>query len=214
MSTVHKYHEGVRKDILPLLPDNVSRVLEIGCGTGNTLAWLKNCKQCTWIAGVEISSGASTQARAKLDAVYEGNVEFLELPVEADSLDLILCLDVLEHTIDPWDVVRRLHKLIKPGGALIISLPNIRNHKILFPLLFKGEWDYTDAGILDKTHLRFFVRDTAIRLVESTGLKVDMVAATGLERRSRKSEIAISLLPEWIKSFLVYQYLIRGVKGI
>lgn len=206
-----QYYEYTRKEILPLLPDNPSKVLEIGCGSGNTLVWLKSIKHCSWIGGVEISPEAVTIAGEKLDAVFPVNVEQNHLPVEESSLDLILCLDVLEHMVDPWNVVRRLHKLLKPGGALIVSIPNIRNHKVLFPLLFKGKWDYSDAGLLDKSHLRFFVRDTAIQLVASSGLKVDMVASTGLGR-SRRSRAINAILPSLIKSLFEKQYLIRGIR--
>jgi len=209
-----EYYAGIRKDILPLLPDKLNRVLEIGCGTGGTLKWLKDRYGCEWVGGVELYPDAAKQARNKLDVVYEGNIERMDLPIGPSTLDLILCLDVLEHLVDPWRVTSFLQKLLKPGGALIISVPNIRNRDILFPLLFKGKWDYTEAGVLDKTHLRFFVRRTAIELVESSGLTVDKVGATGLERKTKKSRIFISLLPDYIKSFLVLQYLIRGIKTI
>ena len=68
---------------------------------------------------------------------------------------MILCLDVLEHTIDPWGLVANLYNLLKKDGAIIISLPNVRNRKVIFPLLFKGQWTYENSGLLDKTHLRF-----------------------------------------------------------
>jgi len=207
----NQYYEYTRKEIAPLLPDNPSKVLEIGCGAGNTLVWLKNLKHCTWIAGVEISPEAVEVARERLDAVYPVNIEQNSIPIQESTLDLILCLDVLEHMIDPWEVVRRLHKLLKPGGALIVSIPNVRNKEVLFPLLFKGTWEYTDAGFLDKTHLRFFVRDTAIQLVESSGLKVDRTISTGLGR-SRKSQIMNALLPSLITTLFEKQYLIRGVR--
>ena len=207
----NQYYEYTRKEILPLLPDNPSKVLEIGCGAGNTLVWLKNLKHCTWIGGVEISPEAVEIARERLDAVYPVNIEQNSLPIQESTLDLILCLDVLEHMIDPWEVVRRLRKLLKPGGALIVSIPNIRNHKVLFPLLFKGKWNYADAGILDKTHLRFFVRDTAIHLVGASGLHVDTISSTGLGR-SRRSKAINAMLPSLIKSLFEKQYLIRGIR--
>ena len=206
-----QYFEYTRKEILPLLPDKPSKVLEIGCGAGNTLVWLKNLKHCTWIGGVEISPEAVEIARGRLDAVYPVNIEQNNLSIQESTMDLILCLDVLEHMVDPWEVVKRLYKLLKPGGALIVSIPNVRNQKVLFPLLFKERWDYTDAGFLDRTHLRFFVRETAIRLVESAGLKVDMVSSTGLGR-SRRSRVMNSLLPSFVKSIFEKQYLIRGIR--
>jgi SAM-dependent methyltransferase len=212
MRETSEYYESVRADILPLLPERLDRVLEVGCGTGNTLQWLRKHRKCEWLGGVERYPDAAAQAREKADVVYEGDIEHLDLPVPKASLDLILCLDVLEHLIDPWRVTSRLRELIRPGGALIISVPNIRNRDIIFPLLFKGKWDYTPAGILDRTHLRFFVRETAIELMESAGLKVDKIHETGLERKTKKSRMVISLLPEGIRSFLVLQYLIRGIK--
>ena len=212
MRETGEYYDSVRADILPLLPERLIRVLEIGCGTGNTLQWLRKHRGCEWLGGVERYPDAAAQARKKADVVYEGDIEQLELPVPKASLDLILCLDVLEHLIDPWRVTSRLRELIRPGGALIISVPNIRNRDIIFPLLFKGKWDYAAAGVLDRTHLRFFVRETAIDLVESSGLKVDRIHETGLERKTKKSRMFISLLPEGIRSFLVLQYLIRGIK--
>lgn len=210
----NEYYATVRSNVFALLPEKVNRVLEIGCGTGNTLKWLKDNRGSEWVGGVELNHEAAAEARHKLDALYEGNIEQLDLAIQPSSLDLILCLDVLEHLVDPWKLAARLQKLLKPGGALIISVPNIRNRLVLFPLLFKGKWDYAEAGILDRTHLRFFVRETAIQLVESAGLQVDMVGATGLERKTKKSRIFLSLLPESIRSFLVLQYLIRGTKPV
>jgi 2-polyprenyl-3-methyl-5-hydroxy-6-metoxy-1,4-benzoquinol methylase len=206
-----KYFEYTRNEILPLLPDKISKVLEIGCGTGNTLEWLKAQKQCDWAGGVELHPDAVARAREKLDAVYVGNIEQLDLPIDQGSLDLILCLDVLEHLLDPWTVVRRLQKLLKPGGVFIASIPNVRHHSVLSPLLFKQKWEYTEAGILDRSHLRFFVKKSAVQLIESSGLKVDMLLATGLGR-SRKSQFVNSLIPSVIKSLFEKQYLIRGIR--
>ncbi len=205
------YYEYTRSEIQPLLPETVSRTLEIGCGAGRTLAWLKSVRQCAWLGGVELNREAAELARRGLDAVYEGNIERMELPIEPGSLDLILCLDVLEHLADPWTVVQRLQKLLKPGGALIASIPNVRYRRVVFPLLFQGKWEYVDEGVLDRTHLRFFVRDTAVHLLESAGLTVDMVATTGLGK-SRRSRMINSILPRGIKALFEKQYLLRGIR--
>ena len=192
-------------------PKILPECLEIGCGSGNTLVWLKGLKHCAWVGGVEMMPDAAARAREKLDEVYPVNVEQNTIPIPERSLDLILCLDVLEHMVDPWAVVCRLHKLLKPGGALIASIPNVRNQAVLFPLLFQGKWNYAEAGILDKSHLRFFVRETAIELVASSGLKVDMVLSTGLGR-SKRTRIVNSMLPSLVKSIFEKQYLIRGIR--
>jgi len=211
LEPVETYFTYTRKEITPLIPQKVDRVLEIGCGAGMTLSWIKVHKGCTWTCGVEISPAAAEQAGKILDEVYVGNIESMVLPIEKSSLDLILCLDVLEHTIDPWQVMKKLHQFLKPNGFIIVSLPNIRNKEVIFPLLFKGKWEYQEAGILDRTHLRFFVRESAIQLVKSAGFDVDMVLTTGLGS-SRKSQCINGLLPDFIRSFFVYQYLVRGIK--
>lgn len=206
-----EYFSYTRNEILPLLPDEVAKVLEVGCGVGNTLEWIKSIRNCTWTAGVEISPHIARQAQLRLDAVYVGDIESMDLPVAKGSIDLVLCLDVLEHLVDPWKTIFKLQELLKPGGVLIASIPNVRYHAVLLPLLFKQKWEYTDAGVLDRTHLRFFVKETALRLITSSGLLVDMITSTGLGK-SRKSQIMNSMIPSFFKSLFEKQYLIRGIK--
>lgn len=165
------YYAFVRKDIMPLLPENSGRVLEIGCGGGGTLAWLKEAGRANWVAGIELSAEAAAIARPRVDALYEGDVDQHLSQFEPGSLDLILCLDVLEHLVDPWVTLKQLKILLQPGGHIIVSLPNIRHYSVLLPLLFSGRWKYSDAGIMDRTHLRFFSHDTAIELLQNAGLK-------------------------------------------
>ncbi len=164
------YHDIARTVTVPLLPVPCARVLEIGCGTGATLAHLRSLGHAGWAAGVETSAEAGRLAAARLDAFWAEDVERWAPPIEPGSLDAVLCLDVLEHLVDPWVVVRRLSPLLRPGGALIASLPNLRHYKVSLPLLLRGEFRYDPAGgILDSTHLRFFVEATARELVAAGG---------------------------------------------
>ena len=199
------YYDCVRTDIAQILPDRISRMLEIGCGSGNTSAWIKSKAGC-WAAGVELFPDVGREAEQKLDRVLIGDIQTIALPFKAGSFDLILCLDVLEHLGDPWAVVEKLTALLSPDGCIIASLPNLRYFSVAVPLLFKGRFDYAPSGLLDKTHLRFFVRDTAMNLMESAGLHVDRIVKN-VSRRSR----AIYPLVGPFKEVLVFQYLMRAV---
>ncbi len=168
------YHSAERRDVAPFLKPQ-SRVLEVGCGTGATLRYLRQQGLCSWAGGVEFVPAAAEQARQVADRVWQGDVESLDLDIAAGSLDAVLCLDVLEHLVDPWQTAARLATLLAPGGVLVASLPNIRNHRILADLIFRGVWEYRDNGILDRTHLRFFTRRSAVALVAGAGLTVERV---------------------------------------
>jgi 2-polyprenyl-3-methyl-5-hydroxy-6-metoxy-1,4-benzoquinol methylase len=169
------YFSHARREILPHLPSKIEKCLDIGCGNGTTSAFVRHLHpEVTWAGGVELFPDAAENARSVLDQVWCGDLEAtsFETAIAPASLDVILCLDVLEHLVDPWTVVKRLSPLLKTDGRLIISIPNIRNWKFIRKLFFNGDFHYRDAGLLDRTHLRFFVRDTAIELAEAGGLKV------------------------------------------
>jgi SAM-dependent methyltransferase len=203
-----QYFRQVRSEILPLLPATLSRIVEIGCGEGFTLDHLKATGRCQWTCGIELFPDAARLARQRVDEVYQGNVEQMHLPIDPASVDAILCLDVLEHLIDPWSVIRKLHPLLKPGGILIASIPNVRHLRIVLPLLVKGRWEYTPSGLLDKTHLRFFTKRSAIALMECSGLRIDAVAATGVT--SLKARLLNALTFSLARPWLEIQFLLRA----
>src|SRR5262249_41242587 len=102
-----------------------------------------------------------------------GNIETMsdaELP--SARFDLILALDVLEHLINPWSAMRRIHGLLKPDGALVVRIPNVSHCSVSLALL-RGRWDYAESGLMDRTHLRFFTEAGAKALVTSSGLVLD-----------------------------------------
>ena len=204
-----QYYSHVRSEILPLLPEHCERVLEIGCGSGETLLWLKTQKpDCQWLAGVELFAQSGSLGAPRLDWFCAGNIETLELDIAPASLDLILCLDVLEHLVDPWKTVGKLHHLLKPQGHIIASIPNIRYYSASLGLVLKGNWDYQKEGILDSTHLRFFTKKTATALMQSSGLSIDMVIGKGLEK-GRKARWLNLLTLGIFRPFFEFQYLIR-----
>jgi 2-polyprenyl-3-methyl-5-hydroxy-6-metoxy-1,4-benzoquinol methylase len=144
-----------------------------------------------------------------VDELREADIEAMTLPWEPGSIDVILCLDVLEHLRDPWSVADKLRTLLKPGGALIASVPNARHCKVIVPLVLRGRWDYMPAGLLDRTHLRFFTRATARELLAGAGLHVTDVRAVGMPRFSRWWWLDRATLT-MLRQFFAMQYLLRG----
>lgn len=189
------YFSRARTEIEPLLSKEKGlpfRALEIGCSEGHTLEWLKRAGYCSWVAGVEPYSELHASV-GSIDQFYKLDIE-KELPnISPASIDLILFLDVLEHLVNPWETIRRLDSLLKPGGKLIISVPNIRNYHVIFDLAFRGKFNYSESGILDRTHLRFFTRSTAIELAESAGATVTKVMGTETDRWQKRVLTAIGL---------------------
>jgi len=146
------------------------RVLEVGCATGYISKKLKE-NACT-VVGVEIDLESVKFAKKYCDNVIVGNVELLdEIPYEQKFFDVILFGDVLEHTVDPLMVLKRLKRYLKDDGYIVVSVPNVANYMIRLKLLL-GKFEYQECGILDESHLRFFTFKTAKRLITDAGFHV------------------------------------------
>jgi len=202
------YFAFARTEVFPLLPARMDRVLEIGCGTGATLGALRAAGRCSRTMGIELVEAAAHEAERHVDEVRVGDIEAADLIPERGSFDAILCLDVLEHLVDPWRAVRRLGDALRPGGVLVASIPNVRNIRVVGPLVLFGTWKYTDQGQLDRTHLRFFTRASAIELVGCGGLAVDRVETVIGRRGKWINRLTLGAF----RRFFDFQYLVRGVK--
>lgn len=203
------YFSRARTEIEPLLPRpgvSTLHVLEIGCSEGHTLEWLKNSGRAVWAAGVEPYAELRA-APGAVDRFFKLDIEKSLPDLQPASVDLVLCLDVLEHLVDPWEALRRLDTFLKPGGMWIISVPNIRNYRILCDLAFKGRFNYADDGILDRTHLRFFTRSSAIQLAQTTGAKVQQILIPGAQRWQKRLLTGLGL-----GDLLAKQLILQAIK--
>ncbi len=168
------YFGRPRYEIARFLPKRAERVLEIGCGRGQTLKWLKESGVAGETFGMELMAPQGAVAREVVDHLLVGDAEkTLETHYQPAQFDLVLCLDVLEHMLDPWAFVSRVEALLKPGGLLICSVPNVRHYSVVMSLLFGGRWQYSEEGILDQTHLRFFTRSSLSELAGRGGLSLE-----------------------------------------
>ncbi len=144
-------------------------VLDIGCNAGHIAKRLKE-NGCS-VVGVEIDKEAGKKACNVCNGVIFGNVEELVFDFEKESFDVILFGDVLEHLLNPLEVLIKLKTFLKKDGVVVASLPNVANWKIRLNLLI-GKFDYAEVGIMDKTHLIFFTRKNARKLIEDAGFEI------------------------------------------
>lgn len=174
---VGAYYKNIRLEIAQCVKPGTSNLLDVGCGAGYLGEYLKTSGLAKYIVGVELNIDASNEASKRIDKVLTVDLNKIDLSdlfegKDKSSFDCIICADVLEHLISPLEVLLSLVTLLKPGGRVIISLPNVRHWSVLLPLIFKGEWEYLEAGIMDQTHLRFFTKKSAISLAKNSRLKV------------------------------------------
>lgn len=148
-----------------------AEVLDVGCWNGTLGRVL--VRECNAIVdGIERDATQADLARA---AGYR-RVDVADLDrgvpaADGRSYDFLLFGDVLEHLVQPERVLDALVPRLKPGGRALLSLPNIGFAANRLTHLL-GRWDYKDYGILDRTHLRFFTRDSMVALAEGSGLRV------------------------------------------
>lgn len=204
----NSYFSAARSEILELAPKWSETVLEIGCGTGETLNLLQKKNLCRRTVGIELFSEAAESAKMRVDEVFNWDIEKRENFDTFGKFDLILMLDVLEHLVDPWSVLEKVQeKLLKPNGKMIISIPNVRHISSLLPLLMKGDFTYKERGILDKTHLRFFTRKSSTKLVEEAGLTIEKMKRTSLDvslNSGKLNAITCGIFSDFLTSQFIY----------
>jgi 2-polyprenyl-3-methyl-5-hydroxy-6-metoxy-1,4-benzoquinol methylase len=157
-------------------------VLDVGCGQGFMAS--KLAAQQNRVVGIDVltrpeKEEAFTQYISA--DLSEGLGEATRV-LGSKKFDKILLMDVLEHLVKPEKLLQDCHNLLKPAGQVLVSVPNVANLTVRLALAF-GRFDYHERGILDRTHVRFFTRQTARRMLEDNGLEVirDVMTVIPLE---------------------------------
>jgi 2-polyprenyl-3-methyl-5-hydroxy-6-metoxy-1,4-benzoquinol methylase len=147
------------------------RVLDVGCATG-ALAKVLTARGCV-VCGIEPDERAAEVAKQHVSELVVGRLEEIDLEASFGSggFEAIVVADVLEHMEDPVEALRRLRDLLAPDGCVIASIPNVAHGAVRLALL-DGRFEYTDVGLLDRTHLRFFTRVTVEQLLADAGFDI------------------------------------------
>jgi len=164
------YHDLLRRENLELILLTAKSLLDLGCGAGNLGKALK-LKQSCLVHGIELSRDAVKIAEKNLDRVWCDNLNRFDPLFLKQKYDTLIFADILEHLINPWDVLKKFCRVLADNGSVIVSLPNVA-HPWIIKNLQKDLFRYEPAGILDITHLRFFTQTSIFQMFYSAGLKI------------------------------------------
>ena len=143
-------------------------ILDVGCAKGNLFHMLP--KENINYTGIEPFKEDYLDAKNYGIRVIHANAEDGIAKVEK-NFDVVVFADVLEHLTNPEKILLQTKSILTKTGHVIISVPNIAHFSTRLLLLF-GRWNYTDRGILDRTHLKFFTRRSLIQLMENYGYEI------------------------------------------
>jgi 2-polyprenyl-3-methyl-5-hydroxy-6-metoxy-1,4-benzoquinol methylase len=169
------YYQGQRREMLEYIPGEALHFLELGCGGGGFAALLRESRKNAHVSGVEIHPESAQEARKRLDVVIEQPVEVALASIPAGSIDCVVCNDVLEHLVDPWAALSLIRKVLRPNGAVVASIPNVRHFPVFKKYFLNGDWKYEKWGVLDRTHLRFFTKKSIEQMFSDTGFRMSRI---------------------------------------
>ena len=163
------FYEAINQPVLSHVPDTARRVLDLGCGAGALGREVKR-KTGGEVTGVTFSDEEAASARQFLDGVVVCDLNTFE-PRGLGTFDCVICSHVLEHLYSPAEVLARLRTSLTPDGVLIVALPNVLFWKQRLEFL-RGRFRYTEGGIMDRTHYRFFDYATSLELVREAQFEI------------------------------------------
>jgi SAM-dependent methyltransferase len=163
----------VNPELLDFLPAGAARVVEAGCSDGALGHAYRLRHPRVDYVGIERDPARAAQAAGRGLRVLAADVERLEDATLAAlaPADAWVFGDVLEHLVDPWALLARVRGTLAPAGAVVACLPNMQHWSVIARLV-SGELHYESAGLMDRTHLRWFTRTTIDAMFREAGYAV------------------------------------------
>jgi len=186
-----EYYGFKRPEMVFFLPAEYHRVLEVGCGKGE---FGGNLKPGVEVWGIEPDPKAAAAAREKMNRVLVGAYDEVSGEIPENYFDLVIANDVIEHMPDHDEFFVSIQRKMISGGRLVASVPNVRHWSILRELVWFKDWRYTDAGILDRTHLRTFTGKSLKRALREHDFAIEKFK--GINRMELKTK---NLFPYFLR---------------
>lgn len=213
------YFSIINAAIVQMIPECPGRILDIGCADGSLGERIISCKKPEAYIGVELIRSVADKAKTRLTDVYTGSADAI-LPALRDStFDWIIMADSFEHMADPWKTTAELARILKPGGHLALSVPNVGNLNVILDLFFRGQWNYAPSGILDRGHVRFFTRASIRQLLTDFGFRMIRCFSNPKTRwKKPRGKIIARLLccligrPSAYEEFIAFQWIVEAQK--
>ena len=209
-----------RPDIFALVPLDARAILDVGCSSGELGASLRQAVSGREVTGIEISPGYCALAGDKLDEVICADINDFDWHAVANrkTFDCIIFADVLEHLIDPLRHLVEAAKCLRPGGVIVVSLPNIRHITAFYSIFVRGTFPQRSRGLFDSTHLRWFTYSDTVALLAEAGYQVEhcdfnlRVRDRGDGRLNKLVRRVFGPVSGWgpVREFLTYQFCLRA----
>ena len=167
-------HDFANPDLLSIMPATARRVIEVGCSSGALAREYKKRNPQSHYVGIEIEAEFRALAARHCDRVEVVDIETVadaDFPPRFEA-DCWVFGDSLEHLRDPWRVLRNIRSGLPAHGCVALCVPNAQ-HWSVQARLCAGLFRYEEAGLLDRTHLRWFTRITLLETVRACGFRVD-----------------------------------------
>jgi len=214
-------HEQHNPDLLAIIPAQSKNLVEIGCSSGALAREFKKISpDCHWL-GVEIDLKYAEMAKRYCNKITVLDIEMApdEFWEETKNSDCWIFGDTLEHLKDPWKILRRIRANISKTGSVVACIPNAQ-HWTLQAKLNIGDFRYEEAGLLDRTHLRWFTRQTIIEMFDQAGFQIEAGAPRIFNEPNR--EIYLPIIEQMarasgvdpqiaVNDALPFQYVIRAI---
>lgn len=214
-------HENHNPDLLKSIPIEAKRIIEIGCSSGALAREFKKISPNCHYSGVEIDAEYAELAKRYCDDVFNLNIDHVDEKFwhTNKEKDCWIFGDTLEHLVDPWEVLKNIRSVIPENGFVLACIPNVQHWSVQVRLNV-GHFKYQPAGLLDKTHLRWFTRITIIEMFAESGFGIQMgfprifnepEREKYLEQIGKLAEISGANPVDAINDALPLQYVIRAV---